>query len=488
MGASLPAVGPGPREPGLLGHRTSTSPRPAGSRASGLRSLALAAALLAGTVAAQPVDEDALFADTTVLEAAPVVKTESVKSSARDSARLQVRFGGDVTAQGQVSRRQGAIPLMSSSDGSARMVADLSLDVLLASGERALLTGEIDHEGSADTAAFHLREAFVDFDVGKVVWVRAGKQVLQWGRGVLWTPTDLVNVEGRSLVPRAGSLEGSTGLRLQAPLGPRSNLTGFVNLARVTDADSLSAALRLEGVLGPVEVAASGWAKPDRPLAAGLDASTGVSGFDFQGGALFLQGDLVPHAELVGGRWTLMQENEHPQVRASLGVGKGVAVGGLPDRFRLDLEGYWNSRGYASNFLTDETVRGYAKPMAIPVPASLQPLTRLLPAALLQGDTAGDAATFALKNGLYRANQWGRAYLAAMASLQQFPVPDMTVSVQALGNVQDGSGLATLGLSWSGMHGFFWSGTGYWFWGDPRTEFALSGTGPALDLRAGLRF
>jgi len=454
-----------------------------------VRSLALPL-LLVGVAVAQPVDENALFSDTVMVDTTLVNKTGSVKSFApsQDTSKFQVRFSGDVTAQGQWNHRTGALPFMAATDGSSRLVADLNLDVALASGQRALLTGEIDHEGSADTASFHLREAFVDFDMGKIVYVRAGKQVLQWGRGLLWTPTDLVNVEGKSLVPRAGSLEGSTGLRLLVPLGQRSNLTGFVNLAKVTDADSLSGAARLEGVLGPVEVAASGWVKPNRPHALGLDASTGFQGIDLQAGALWISGDLLPHAELVDGKWTLVQEDDHPQVRASTGIGTGFKVNGVPDRLRIDLEGYWNSRGYAADFLTDESVHPYAVPQQISLPASLLPLAKQLPASLLQGSTSGDAATFALSSGLYRANQFGRAYLAAMASFQRFVLDDMALSVQGLGNVQDRSGLATVGVSWSGMHGFFWSATGYWFWGDPLTEFALSGTGPAMDLRAGVRF
>lgn len=456
-----------------------------------MRFLALALAALSGMAAAQPVDEDALFSDAPTVDTTLVNKAGSVASFAgsADTSKLQVRFSGDVTALGQVNARRGSFPAFPPSDGSARMVATSSLDVSLPTRERALLTAEVAHEANVDTTSWSLREAFVDFDAGGLVWVRAGKQVLQWGRGMLWTPTDLVNVEGKTLVPRAGALEGVTGLRLLVPMGSSANLTGFVNLEKVDAADSLSGALRLEGLLGPVELAASGWAKPNRPHAAGLDASTGIRGVDLQAGMLWISGDLVPHATLVDGKWTLVQEDDHPQVRASAGIGKGFRIGGVPDRLRIDLEGFWNSRGYAADFLTDEAVHPYAAPMQVRLPASLAPLSsNPFLASFLKGDTAGDAATFALKSGLYRANQFGRAYLAGMTSLQQFVTEATTLTIQGLGNVQDGSGMVIAGLSWSGLHGFFWGVNGYWFWGDPRTEFALSGTGPAVDLRAGLRF
>lgn len=446
---------------------------------------------LSGFAVAQPVDEEALFTDAPTVDSGLVNRTVPVSSSvpAQDTAKLQVRFSGDVTALGQVNARRGSLPAFPPSEGSARVVATTSLDVSLPSRQRALLTGEIAHEANVDTVAWSLREAFVDFDAGGLVWVRAGKQVLQWGRGLLWTPTDLVNVEGKSLVPRAGATEGVTGLRLLVPVGTSANLTGFVNLEKVDAADSLSGALRLEGLLGPVEVAASGWAKPDRPHALGLDASTGIRGTDLQAGMLWISGDLVPHAQLVDGKWTLVRKDDHPQVRASAGIGRGFRVGGVPDRLRLDMEGFWNSRGYAGDFLTDLSVHPYAEPMQTPLPASLRSLgSNPLLAAFLKGDTAGDAATFALKNGLYRANQFGRAYLAGMASLSQFGTEATTLTLQGVGNVQDGSGMGIVGLTWVGLHGFFWGVNGYWFWGDPQTEFALSGTGSAVDLRAGLRF
>lgn len=449
-------------------------------------------AALGASVWAEPVDEAALFADTTMLDTTILNRTQRplARSASDDSSRLQVRFGGSVTAQGQGNHRTGALPLMSGTDGSARVVGTTELDVSLASHQRALLVGEIDHEGSADTTSFHLREGFVDFELGKVVWLRAGKQVLQWGRGLLWTPTDLVNVEGKSLVARTGSQEGATGLRVLVPVGQNSNLTGFLNLTKVTASDSLSYALRMEGLLGPVEVAASGWSKPSHHVgAAGLDASTGFQGIDIQGGALWISGDLQPHAVLRDGKWALEEDHSQQQVRASFGVGKGFRVSGVPDRLRIDVEAYWNSRGYGAHFLQGDSL-AYADTVPVNLPSNLSKLIASNPllASQLHGSTSGYAADFAIENGLYQTNQWGRAYVASMASFKQFILDDLTLSLEGLVNVQDKSGLGVLGLAWSGLHGFFWQSDLYWFWGDSRTEFALSGTGPAVDLRVGIQF
>ena len=43
-----------------------------------------------------------------------------------------------------------------------------------------------------------IKEVFVDFNLANTVYFRAGKQVLKWGTGYFWNPTDLINIEHRS--------------------------------------------------------------------------------------------------------------------------------------------------------------------------------------------------------------------------------------------------------------------------------------------------
>ncbi|HVO38216.1 MAG TPA: hypothetical protein VMV03_04225, partial [Spirochaetia bacterium] len=48
------------------------------------------------------------------------------------------------------------------------------------------------------TTILNIKEVFVDFNFANTVYFRAGKQVLQWGVGYFWNPTDLINVEHKS--------------------------------------------------------------------------------------------------------------------------------------------------------------------------------------------------------------------------------------------------------------------------------------------------
>jgi hypothetical protein len=439
---------------------------------------------LCAAFAEEGFDESSFFQDT-AKAAAPstgAVKTDSVAAVA---AGAKVSFSGDLWSTGQASWRRGGLDTTGGSG--AQLVGDATVEARLSTGSRALATFEVDHDATGDSSSFHVREMFVDGNVGGVLWLRGGKQVLQWGRGILWTPTDLVNVEGRTLVARAGAREGASGLRLQVPVGQTANLYGFVNLAHVSASDSLSAAWRAEAAVGPAEVAVSGWHKKDAPTALGIDGSTGILGWDVQAGALWLSGDLQARPVVDGsGYWNLARDDSRQQVRAGGGIGRSFTVLGVPDRLRLDFEGLWQSDPLGSGVLKDRTRRDWA-PAFQGAPTSL--VVNGVPVQVTKPSPSTDESGFMLAHGLYTPNQLSWGYLAGMASFQQFVVQDLTLTLQALGNLEDGSGLGTAALSWRTFRGFSVSLTGYWFWGRSRDEETfLSGSGPAVEARMGVAF
>jgi len=445
------------------------------------------AAILAGAslLWAADIDESAFFQDSSAAPAGAIpgqggrIKTDSVATpvpAPSNSADIgpKVTFSGDLYAVGQASWRRGAFD--SATASGSQLVGDATVEARLPTGSRAMAIFEADQDAIGDSSEFHIREMFVDGNVDDGhLWIRAGKQVLQWGRGILWTPTDLVNVEGKTLVPRAGPREGATGVRLQVPLGEATNLYAFVNLADASVFDSISAAWRAETVVGPAEVALSGWNRMDAPTALGADGSTGFWGWDVQAGVLWLSGDIAPRPVLLDTSWALERDKNRQQVRAGGGIGRDVTVLGVPQRLRVDVEGFWQSDPVGSGVLKETAVHPWANP-----PSSI-------PAALA-GQVRTDEATYLFAQGAYVPNQLSSAYIAGMATLQQFLQQDLVLSVQALENLQDKSGLSTVGLSWTTFHRFSAQLTGYWFWGAPRTEEVLAGRGPALEARMGVSF
>jgi len=441
----------------------------------------LRVAILAGAslACAADIDEAAFFQDTAAAPADSVpresgkIKTDSVaRSGPAADAGPRVTFSGNLFAVGQASWRRGAID--SSTASGSQLVGDANVEARLSTGSRAMAIFEVDQDAIGDSSEFHVREMFVDGNVGNGhLWIRAGKQVLQWGRGILWTPTDLVNVEGKTLVPRAGAREGATGVRLQVPVGEASNLYAFVNLADASAFDSISAAWRAETVLGPAEIALSGWNRMDAPTALGADGSTGVWGWDVQAGVLWESGDIAPRPALDdSAHWILARDENRQQVRAGGGIGRDITVLGVPQRLRVDLEGFWQSDPIGSGILKQTAVHPWAG-------ESVE--QRFLAPSL-------NEFSFLALSGAYAPNQLSSAYIAGMATLQQFIQQDLALSVQALENLQDKSGLSTVGLSWTTFHSFTAQLTGYWFWGAPRTEEVVAGRGPALEARMGVSF
>jgi hypothetical protein len=280
-------------------------------------------------------------------------------------------------------------------------------------------------------------------------------------------------VEGKTLVPRAGAREGATGVRLQVPIGEATNLYAFVNLADASAFDSISAAWRAETVVGPAEVALSGWNRMDAPTALGADGSTGFWGWDLQAGVLWQSGDIAPRPALDdSARWILARDENRQQVRAGGGIGRDITVLGVPQRLRVDLEGFWQSDPIGSGILKQTALHPWAG-------ESVE--ERFLAPNL-------NEFSFLAMSGAYTPNQLSSAYIAGMATLQQFIQQDLALSVQALENLQDKSGLSTVGLSWTTFHRFTAQLTGYWFWGAPHTEEVLAGRGPALEARMGVSF
>ena len=133
-------------------------------------------------------------------------------------------------------------------------------------------------------AAFRVRTAWARLDWG---WasLTAGRQVLNYGRGAVWSPVDLFSsLETRGL---STTRRGIDALRLKAPLGA----TGLLDLvaAPVSDPRAGIYSLRVSGLLVPGldAGAVAAWSGEDGELRAGADFKLDL-GASFHGEALWL--------------------------------------------------------------------------------------------------------------------------------------------------------------------------------------------------------
>lgn len=126
-----------------------------------------------------------------------------------------------------------------------------------------------------------LDQAWMKFDLGRVVFVTAGKQRIRWGTGRFWNPTDFINTDIRNSVDFFDQRVGVNLLKLHFPfeaLGWNLYLIGTFD--RVTTLEGAGVAGRAEFVFGEAELAVSSLVKKDAPLRFGADMSAGVWLFD----------------------------------------------------------------------------------------------------------------------------------------------------------------------------------------------------------------
>jgi hypothetical protein len=121
-----------------------------------------------------------------------------------------------------------------------------------------------------------LKEVFVDFNIANTVYFRAGKQVLQWGTGFFWNPTDLINIEHKSFVNLGALLEGVFGLRSDVVFSRAFHLYTFLNVNNAANLYDVAFAARAEFLAGTVELGFSGWINGKQIPVFGADLSAGL--------------------------------------------------------------------------------------------------------------------------------------------------------------------------------------------------------------------
>jgi hypothetical protein len=408
-----------------------------------------------------PVDEAALFGDTN-----QVVDSASRAAAPSDTAeRRTTGLSGSMLAFGSA---QAPRAWFDDFDGDrmrqrAGAVGDAYLDARLLRGFRAFANLEWDLDANADSVAFRVPETFLDANIARKAWFRVGKQVLQWGPGYFFNPTDLINVERKPLVRRLGAREGVFGAKLHVPFGTRANLYGFLDADRVSRPDSAAGAVKAEFLAGRSEMAVMAWNGGGRDPVYGADLSTRLLGLDLVAEGALYSSLRIRTVSLAGGIPALAESKRAWQPRVSVGAGRGFDAGGLPDRLTVSAEYYYNHPG------SD---------------ARRMPFASLLGQAAAAGFTPEQALAAAAASGAYPPNSFSRHYLAAFAVWNRFFRSDLTLSGTALANLNQSSALLAAVLAYRDLNDFGLSLTIYGFAGPRGTEYTLAADGVQAQLLA----
>ena len=448
----------------------------------------LLAAVICVSVSAQAVeiDENALFSDTAIA----MVDSGSlaVASTAVDGVdSTVVSFSGGVTGVSETglsrdwfeTRDRGEI------DPGALMLGDLMLDVRLPFGMKTFIDGEVYSSPDSNGLTFAVPELFLDANIKRRVYFRAGKQVLQWGRGYFWNPTDMVNVERKTFIERIGSREGTFGLRTHIPFKTKWNIYGFLDMNKLSSVDSLAGAARFEGLFGGTEASVSMWGKRGKFPIFGLDFSTTIlrwsvtgemsvtSGknyrvLDMENSAAFSDN---PLAHPLDSQFVLKNFGDDPVVRLCAGFMRMFDLLDIDDRLMVVGEFYYNQAGDGGNVFKKYHIgQKYKEIIALP-----------------NIDTRKQAAGMALQQG-FEFNSLAKFYGAFFITVSKFIISDMTLQLNGLANFNHRCAMLTAGVNYATLHNFSLGCLVTGFVGPEEAEYTFTGNSASVRVTAGVTF
>jgi hypothetical protein len=349
----------------------------------------------------------------------------------------------------------GDNPYTTSVDG------DFLLDVRLNKGIKAF--GDLwvtyspqDEANNPDTDHFQntLKELFVDVNIARKVYFRFGKQNLKWGRGYFWNPTDVISEDRKDFNDLDARLEGVYGLKMHVPFGTQVNIYSFLNASSANKTKDFAVAGKIEILLPHnIEMAVSAWTKDGYRAVYGLDFATYKLGMDWRGEISVSHGDNRHRLTQQNGEFIDTQVTDEWVPRLCLGFTRVFDAGNYTDRISLTGEFYYNHGGYERDMLKDPMLRGL----------------------FLQG-------------GYFEPNNYGKYYAALFSSYSKFLLSDMTLNLNAIGNVSDSSWILSSGVAYqlANNAALNFNITGYL--GAKNREYTFAGNAISTEVSVNLSF
>ncbi|MBN1798949.1 MAG: hypothetical protein JW822_10245 [Spirochaetales bacterium] len=287
--------------------------------------------------------------------------------------------------------------------------------------------------------ALILKEIFMDMNIGNLIYFRLGKQVLVWGRGYFWNPTDLLNRDKKNIADMEERREGIYGLKVQIPFGTALTLYGFIDATGAEDISDFAFAGKAEFTVGNVEMGLSAWGKKNDVPVFGFDISTSLLDVDIWAEASLSYGDNVTKMNTDG---SLYRIEEELVPRVCVGLRKYFDFLDVADRIMLMGEFYYNYAGYDENMFEELST------------VNLE----------------------VFKGAYYDTNNYGQYYAALFFSLSRFLVTDMSLNITVLGNFSDLSATVFAGVSYTPVYDFTLTFDLIGFVGDEDREYTYSGS------------
>lgn len=423
--------------------------------------------------AQETIDENELFSNTETIIPADSIVNNAV-TEAMVAQKKTVGISGEMTSGGTVSINRAAFKKLDDRviTGQSAIVANLMLDIRQPGGIKAF--GNLETIYSPEATQLWLRELFVDMNWRHKIFVRTGKQNLQWGRCFFWNPSDLINVEKKLFVPKIGYREGAYGIKVHIPSSTRYNIYSFIDTKNATSLDSIAGAAKFEFLVKTTEIAAAFWYKPEFNPVYTIDFSTRLFKVNIYGESSISYGANTPVIKVVNDTLITAKDSTTWWPRFSLTFTKSFGFLEIKDRISLTAEFYYNSMGYSSDILSDRIsypirLGSYDHPAGMP------------PIAMTKRD-------FLLARGLYEQHNHSRLYAAFFTSMGRFIHQNMTLTFNAIGNLDDRSAMVALGLQYRTLNELTLGMQTLGFLGHRNREYTFMEQGMTVQVTAGITF
>jgi len=375
--------------------------------------------LLSLPALAQNNPDDTIFGDTIVTDiensdanpAKTLLESDKVVIGGRFSVSAQVNLDPNATKDGDVF-----------SSGLIDLSTRLFLDARPSSDFRAFVKGDLSYKTSTGVN-FELREVFADIDLYDTVFLRAGKQTINWGVGFFFSPANLINLERVNPEDPEAELAGPVAVKAQLPIGT-DNLTGYLLMSDIESGIDIGLASRYEFLVEGYEVTVGGIYQPDNPWAVMATGSGSI-------------GDVAVFAEAV------LQGNSNKVFV----IKDPDSPSGVGTETRKDAVFFSGTVGGRYNFTTEDQL--------FSVSASAQYFFNGLgydDNSVFTGNRAGIAELIGKGElSINDLRERGKHNAAVSVSANDIGGTDLTPSLFWLGNLSDGSGIVNASLQYRGI-------------------------------------
>jgi hypothetical protein len=184
----------------------------------------------------------------------------------------------------------------------------------------------------------------------------------------------------------------------------------------------------------------------------GLDFATYRLYTHWRGELSLSKGDNRHRLALQDGEYVDTQEEDDWIPRFTLGFTKMFDVGNFNDRLSVTGEFYYNHSGYDDDMLADETREQF------------------------------------LEGGYFEPGNYGTFYAALFSSFSRFIVTDMTLNVNAIGNLSDSSFIISTGVDYVLTFNALLSAKINCYLGEENREYTLEGNAASAEFSVNIVF